>query len=132
MGYIVKEEELLSYEANPAMAHRLWKGPADHSARIWLEPDKKGLRLRALVRDDMRADGDGMEITTVDARGRKRSLALKPVSRRETTDVYEAAVPVDGSSFGMNVVIRDDDGEGVDSFLFLRRESEDLLHVEVK
>ena len=120
------------YEANPAMAHRLWKGPADHSARIWLEPDKKGLRLRALVRDDMRADGDGMEITTVDARGRKRSLALKPVSRRETTDAYEAAVPVDGSSFGMNVVIRDDDGEGVDSFLFLRRESEDLLHVEVK
>lgn len=120
------------YEANPAMAHRLWKGPADHSARIWLEPDKKGLRLRALVRDDMRADGDGMEITTVDARGRKRSLALKPVSRRKTTDVYKAAVPVDGSSFGMNIVIRDDDGEGVDSFLFLRRESEDLLHIEVK
>lgn len=118
------------YEANPAMTHRLWKGPADHSARLWFEPSDKGLRVKAVVRDDVRAEGDRMEV--VIAAAATKTTVLRPVGRTGEFDSYEGVIPVSGTRFGVNVIIRDDDGEGEDSYLFLRREGEGELRVEME
>lgn len=41
------------FEANPAESTRLWKGPEDNSAKVWLAAEKDGLRIRVEVRDDI-------------------------------------------------------------------------------
>ena len=120
------------YEANPAMTHRLWKGPADQSARLWFEPDAGGLRVRALVRDDVRAAGDALDVSLTGPDGTARTVTLRPTGRVGTTDAYDAVLAVPGRRFGANVVIHDDDGEGEDSFLFLRRADEGPLGIELK
>ena len=107
------------YEANPAMIHRLWKGPADHSARIWITPCAGGVRFRALVRDDVRADGDRLELVLTQNDQRTVHTAM-PSVRRGKTDVYELVLPVTGTRFGIDFKIFDDDGEGEDSYLYLR------------
>ena len=50
------------FEGNPAEIARLWKGPEDNSAKVWLAAEKEGLRIRAEVRDDVHCqpfDGAG-------------------------------------------------------------------------
>ena len=41
------------FEANPAEVKRLWKGPKDNSGKVWLSKDKRGLRIRVEVEDDV-------------------------------------------------------------------------------
>ena len=41
------------FEANPAEVARLWKGPKDNSAKVWLSKDMRGLRIRVDVEDDI-------------------------------------------------------------------------------
>ena len=40
------------FEGNPAEVKRLWAGPKDNSAKIWLSKDVCGLRIRIEVEDD--------------------------------------------------------------------------------
>ena len=41
------------FEANPAEVKRLWQGPKDNSGKVWLSKDKRGLRIRVEVEDDV-------------------------------------------------------------------------------
>ncbi len=41
------------YQADPASIHRLWKGPQDLSANVWLQKRNAGLALTIEVRDDV-------------------------------------------------------------------------------
>ena len=41
------------FEANPAEVKRLWQGPKDHSGKVWLSKDPRGLRVRVEVEDDV-------------------------------------------------------------------------------
>ena len=43
------------YEANPAEIKRLWKGPRDLSAKVWLVREDRGIRLLVDVEDDVHA-----------------------------------------------------------------------------
>ena len=110
------------YEANPAMTHRLWKGPEDHSARIWFVPDKDGFVLKAIVRDDVHADGDAIELTVANADGEVSRYELKPQSRQGSSDSYEHHIRTDSKEVGVELVVHDDDGEGEDSYLSLTKE----------
>jgi len=47
------------YEANPAEIKRLWKGPRDQSAKVWLVREAEGLRLLVDVEDDVHAQSYG-------------------------------------------------------------------------
>ena len=38
---------------NPAEVKRLWQGPKDHSGKVWLSKDTRGLRIRVEVEDDV-------------------------------------------------------------------------------
>ena len=116
------------FEANPAMMHRLWKGSTDHSARVWLAKTESGVKLRALVRDDVRATGDRLEILLTRA-GKTSPLSVSPSSRRGETDVYEVVLPVKDARFGLDLRFHDDDGAGEDSYLFLREPGADPLWI---
>ncbi len=49
-----RKEQVFSFqEAQPDMAHRLWKGVDDLSAEVWIGISGETLKLRALVRDDV-------------------------------------------------------------------------------
>ena len=41
------------FQANPAEIARLWKGPQDHSAKVWLSRAEEYLRVRVDVTDDV-------------------------------------------------------------------------------
>ena len=110
------------YEANPAEVHRLWKGKADHSARLWFVPGKGGFTVRAVVQDDVGADGDFAELD-VSAKGMAtRRFRLVPRQWKDRSCVYEQFVETDAREVGIELVIHDDDGEGEDSCLFLTRD----------
>jgi|GEM_PF-1399553 len=115
------------YEANPVMVHRLWKGKFDHSARIWFVPAKGGFKVKALVQDDISAEGDAMDIVVSEKSERK--FRVKPQSRQNTTDFYEQFVSTDQVEVGIELIIHDDDGEGEDSYLFLTKEGAGPLKV---
>ena len=59
------------FEGNPAEVKRLWKGPKDNSAKVWLSKGIQGLRVRVEVEDDVHSQpygggeqymGDGIQI----------------------------------------------------------------------
>ena len=59
------------FEGNPAGVKRLWSGPADNSAKVWLARESNGLRVRVEVEDDRHSQpycgetqrqGDGVRI----------------------------------------------------------------------
>lgn len=110
------------YEADPANVHRLWKGDADNSAKLWLWRAGGGLRVRAVVCDDVSAPGDGVTAFLCDGNGgARRAFRLGRVSRNGVFDVYEGALPAPAGVFGLDVRVDDDDGEGVESRLELCR-----------
>ena len=41
------------FEGNPAEVKRLWKGPKDNSAKVWLSKTARGLRIRVEAVDDV-------------------------------------------------------------------------------
>lgn len=47
------------FQANPAEVHRLWKGPEDLSAKVWLGHDARGLDVRLDVTDDVHVPPKG-------------------------------------------------------------------------
>ena len=121
-----------AYAADPSMTHRIWKGPADHAARIWLESaEDGGVRVKAEVVDDIRAAGDGLEVFLTGRDGQKRTFALKPLRRAGNIDHYDAVLPFGESVFGFDVHVLEDDGDGADGYLQLRNESEKPLRVRL-
>ena len=119
------------HAANPLMAHRIWNGPADHLAKIWLDRVADGVRVRAEVTDDVRGAGDGMEVVFVTGEGR-RTFALTPIGRDGTVDRYDAVLPVTDEAFGFDVHVLEDDGEGPDGYLQLRNEAQGPLRVRFR
>ena len=120
------------HAANPLMAHRVWKGPSDHQAKIWLDRAADGgVRVRAEVTDDVRGEGDGLELVFVTSEGR-RTYAMKPIAREGTIDRYEAVFPVKEASFGFDVHALEDDGEGPDGYLQLCNESQEPLRIRLR
>lgn len=96
------------FEGNPAERDRLWKGPKDCSAKVWLARDGRGLRIRVDVEDDehrdppsgaARNEGDCVEVAIADRNGggvRQFSFAHK--ERTGTLTRYEADIPYDAAS----------------------------------
>jgi len=119
-------------EAVPEWRDRLWKGPADHAAKLWLARAPNGLRVRAEVTDDVRAPGDGLEVFLSGVNGRCRTFALKPNGRTGTVDLYEAVLPFAETEFRFDVHVLEDDGQGPDGWLFLRNEVDGLQKVRMK
>lgn len=113
------------FEANPARVHRLWKGVADHAAKFWFWRTDDTLHVRAVVYDDVSAAGDGVVVSVFDAAGdARRDCRLERRTRKGTADVYEGALRVRGETFGLDVRVDDDDGEGVESRLELCKPGE--------
>lgn len=60
------------FEADPSQVSRLWAGPQDNSAKVWLAREESGLRIRVEVRDDVHSQpfegsdqylGDDVQVT---------------------------------------------------------------------
>ena len=120
------------YEANPAMVDHLWKGNSDLSAKVWLKPVKNGIEFRVLARDDIRGEKDELEFVVTEGNGAAKSYTFKPTARTGTRDTYQGVLPVKAKTFGLNVLVHDDDGEGHDGWVFLRGPGEDQMMVTVE
>ena len=124
------------YAANPATTDRLWKGPADHSAKVWLGRSATGeLTVRVDVTDDVVAAGDGVEVV-IERLGEQvvqhSTFNLKPQTSTASNRFYEATLPVKDPVFGFDIHVWEDDGDGADGYLRLVNESEDPVRVHVK
>ena len=121
------------YAANPLTTERVWKGPTDHSARIWLDRvSADSVRIRAIVVDDVRTPGDRFEALFWGNDGRMRSVVLKPVLVAGAEARYDEVVQVPAEAFGFDVRIREDDGDGEDGYLRIVNDSEDPVRVRFK
>ena len=133
------------YEGNPAERGRLWKGPKDNSAKVWLSRDERGLRIRVEVEDDAhceppageaRNEGDCIEAVVADKDGgRQRRFFFAPSERTGTLTRYDALVPYDAASgftaktlesgVRFNLIVNDSDSDrresaiGIDTSAFL-------------
>ena len=116
------------YAANPALTDRLWKGPSDHAARIWLSRTADGVELRAEVTDDISAPGDRFE-ALVTVGGKTWTHPVRRLFRDGTTDVYEAELPIRAAEFGFDVRVFEDDGDGLDGCLRIVEESDDPVRI---
>lgn len=121
------------YAANPLTTARVWKGPSDHSARIWLDRvSADAVRVRAVVVDDVNAPGDRFEVLLWGDGPEPRSVVLKPVSSSGSETRYDEAVPVPPGVFGFDVRIREDDGDGEDGYMRIVNDSEDPVRVRFR
>ena len=121
------------YAANPQATERVWKGPADHWARIWLDRVSAGtVRVRAVVVDDKRTPGDRFEVLLWGEGQEPQSVVLKPASSADTETRYDEVVSVPADVFGFDVRIHEDDGDGEDGYLRIINDSEDPVRVRFK
>ena len=96
------------FEANPTETERLWRGPKDNSAKVWLSKDERGLRIRVDVEDDehreppegaARSEGDSVEVSVADQGGSgTRRFCFARTERSGTLTRYDALVPYDAAS----------------------------------
>lgn len=119
------------HEGMPHLEHRLWQGWQDVFSRLWF--DRVGadrIHLRAAGQDDKRGAEDGIELTFECEGGGRKTYLAKPVRRSGKADFYDvtlgpsetgldAAALTNG--FGLCIRVLDDDGEGLDGWLQLKR-----------
>ena len=125
------------YVGNPAERERLWKGPADNSAKVWLAREDGGLRIRVEVQDDAhceqpegaaRNEGDCIEVAVADGSGnRQRRFCFAHTERTGTVTRYDALVPYDVASgftakaledgIRFNLIVNDSDSDRRESVL---------------
>ena len=96
------------FEANPTETERLWRGPKDNSAKVWLSKDERGLRIRVDVEDDehreppanaARNEGDCVEVFVADQSGNgPRRFCFTHTERTGTLTRYDALVPYDAET----------------------------------
>ena len=123
------------FEGNPAERERLWKGPKDNSAKVWLAKDVRGLRIRVEVEDDAHCgppanaeknEGDSVEVAIADQHGNgQQRFCFAPTERSGTVTRYDVLVPYDESSgfaaktledgIRFNLMVNDNDGDGRDA-----------------
>ena len=131
------------YEGNPAERGRLWKGPKDNSAKVWLARDERGLRIRVEVEDDAhceppegaaRSEGDCVEVAVADLSGsRQRRFCLAHAERTGTVTRYDALVPYDAASgftakaleegIRFNMIVNDSDSDRRESAIGIAAEA---------
>ena len=119
------------FEGIPTERERLWKGPKDNSAKVWLAMEERGLRIRVEVEDDAhreppegtaRNEGDCVEVAVADLGGNmQRRFLLAHAERTGTTTRYDALVPYDAASWftakaleagvRFNLVVNDSDSD---------------------
>ena len=130
---------------NPLLESRLWKDAADHSADVWLCRDGDDLVVRIDVTDDADAQGDAPKIVlgipgrspvTIDCaadRGVKYGKTRSGTLTRMTVRIPGRGFGFDAETLrrgiGFSVIVSDDDGHGVDSFLRLSGEVDGLTSV---
>jgi len=120
------------YEANPPYVHRLWKGADDLSARLYLARDAAGrLGVRVEVVDDVQAPGDGVEFYLAPHGAEKTRHVLARTSSAKGRTTYEGTFDMPSGTFGLDLRVLEDDGEGPDGYLMLCREGEDPVEVEL-
>ena len=108
-------------DGNAGTEHRLWKGPQDLSARIFVwKPQRENVHARVVVRDDKSVAfkdgksrrGDHMRVVF---NGEERRL---PPSRTENGEYfYEFDLPWHAVPGPFTFEAYDDDGEGLDGYL---------------
>ena len=119
------------FEGNPAERERLWKGPKDNSAKVWLVREERGLRIRVEVEDDVhrepsegaaRNEGDCIEVSVADrSGGRERRFCFAHTERTGTVTRYDVLVPYDTDSgftagtledgIRFNLIVNDSDSD---------------------
>lgn len=105
------------YEADPATADRVWKGPSDCSAQVWLMRAGPGrMRIRVAVVDDVRAPGD--RVTAFVRPAGAAVPRVVPLARVADGSVWSAETEA-ADVFAFDVRVEDDDGRGVDAWLSL-------------
>ena len=131
------------YEGNPAERGRLWQGPRDNAAKVWLARDERGLRIRVEVEDDVhseppanaaRNEGDCVEVAVADRNGNgERRLSFAPAERVGTLTRYDALVPFDAASgftekaledgVRFNLIVNDSDSDRRETAIGIATES---------
>ena len=131
------------FEGDPAEAERLWQGPKDNSAKVWLVQDERGLRIRVEVEDDKhceppanaaRNEGDCVEVSIADQNGNgQRRFCFAPTERIGTLACYDALVPYDAASgftakaleegVRFNLIVNDSDSDRRESAMGIATES---------
>ena len=131
------------YEGNPAERDRLWQGPKDNSAKVWLGQDEQGLRIRVEVEDDVyrtppanaaQNEGDCVEVAVADQSGnRERRFCFTHTERVGTLTRYDALVPYDAASgftreslesgVRFNLIVNDSDSDRRESAIGIATES---------
>ena len=124
------------FEAIPGKESRLWQGPNDNSAAVWLALESTNILVRVDVRDDVHVPpdgrtgvGDSVQISLYATVARFLPMG-EPVSREGGVARYERIVPLidigyreptDDVRFHFNVQVSDDDGAGQEATLELEK-----------
>lgn len=131
------------FEGNPAERERLWKGPKDNSAKVWLAREERGLRIRVEVEDDehreppegaARNEGDCVEVAVADKDGNgERRFCFAYTERIGTLTRYDAHVPYDAASgftpraledgVRFNLIVNDSDSDRRESAIGIATEA---------
>ena len=131
------------YEGNPTERERLWRGPKDCSAHVWLAREARGLRIRVEVEDDEHCappaeaslrEGDSVEVFVSDPRGTwARRFSFAPTERRGTCTRYDARIPFDADAgftsetleggIRFNLIVNDSDCDRRESALGIATEA---------
>ncbi len=131
------------YEGNPAERERLWQGPKDCSAKVWLARDERGLGIRVEVEDDVhreapknaaRNEGDCIEVVVADPSGNgPRLFSFTPAERVGTIARYDVLVPYDAASgftakalesgVRFNLIVNDSDSDRREAAIGIATES---------
>ena len=119
------------HEGLPHLEHRLWQGWKDVFARLWF--DRVGddvIHFRSEGQDDRRGAEDGIELTFEREGVGRKTYFVKPIRRSGKADFYDvtlgpAETGLDAAAltngFGLCVRVFDDDGDGLDGWLQLKR-----------
>ena len=122
---------------------RLWRGPKDCSADVWLARVARGLRIRVEVEDDEHCappveaslrEGDSVEVFVSDPRGRgPRRFCFAPTERRGTCTRYDARIPFDADAgftsetleggIRFNLIVNDSDSDRRESAIGIATEA---------
>ena len=131
------------FEGIPAERERLWKGPKDSSAKVWLSKEERGLRIRVEVEDDehrepqagtARNEGDCVEVAIAGlSDGRELRFCFARAERNGTLTRYDALVPYDEASgftskaledgIRFNLIVNDGDSDRRESAIGIATET---------
>lgn len=112
------------YEADPENVRRLWKGPQDLSAKVWLGGATSAWKIRAEVTDDVAGEKDELIVVQHHWNGSVNRLGFRPTRRAGARTFYDVVLEPSAlktHSLGVQrlaIGFADDDGHGgVDHWL---------------